>query len=215
MTQLQLLYNAILDLGLSAGPGKMTVDHAILTANPGYDPSVAPEGVWNFMLALNDANWSSPAARANGLRALGLQIATLGLVDDAEFTRQLVFLAITEVLPVILRKEGFETYAAGCAAAKNMKEAAEAAHLASETGRTHIPKRGPRAAADYAAHAAYNCLGMREGMPRATTWKIAVMAAAAGTEGQCAQDTRLLHVAAIALEIMRNIKSSATLRLPS
>jgi len=41
-----------------------------------------------FKIRLNDARWSSPTARATGLRDLGIaQLGSLGVVKDTEFVK--------------------------------------------------------------------------------------------------------------------------------
>jgi hypothetical protein len=53
---------------------------------------------------LNDARWSSPQARAKGLRDLGLaQLGSKGVVSDQEFARLMAEKTIRVILPKLFR----------------------------------------------------------------------------------------------------------------
>ncbi|HUD12007.1 MAG TPA: hypothetical protein VMS08_06355, partial [Candidatus Saccharimonadia bacterium] len=105
----------ILDLlshGLVSGlgipkPGEMCVEAAIcfaLDLPHGDDPKCVSAPLRRLKIRLNDSNWSSDAARAKGLERLALaQLGSKGVLDDAEFTRRVVALAIQTSVPQALR----------------------------------------------------------------------------------------------------------------
>lgn len=103
--------NAI-DAGLVSGvgvqePGKMCVEAAVCYAlglPHGDDPKCVAESLRCLKIRLNDTSWSSNDARAKGLRRLGLaQLGSIGVLDEKEFTRRIVGLAVTKQVPAALR----------------------------------------------------------------------------------------------------------------
>jgi len=98
---------SIIDQGLVNGvgepePGKLCVEAAVCLAlgEPhGDEPScVAPEDR-TFKIKLNDSDWSSPAARASGLRRIGvMQLGTQG-TDRKPWAALLAELTIRRVVP--------------------------------------------------------------------------------------------------------------------
>ena len=145
------------DCGLSKGkgepvPGHMCVEAAVCFAfglphsdNP---PCVGP-AVRAFKIELNDAQWSSDMARANGLRTIS--IAQLGSekLDQNEFSKLLAERTIRIVLPIALRNCGWEKEALRCEA-EGTAEAAYAASYAAACASTNAA-----ACAAQAAQAAY------------------------------------------------------------
>lgn len=100
------------DAGLVEGvgkpiPGRMCVEAAVCYAlglPHGDDPPCVSRAVRSLKIALNDKAWSSPAARAKGLRRLALaQLGSAGHVDDRAFARRVAELAIRTCVPVALR----------------------------------------------------------------------------------------------------------------
>ena len=142
------------DAGLSSGlgnpkPGEMCVEAAVCYAMGlphGDDPGCVGSAVRAFKIALNDKGWSSPLARAKGLRRLA--VAQLGSleVNQVEFSKQLALETIRQILPIALRAIGLEKNAVQCEKAKTLKEAKIAAAAAAATN----------AAAAYAATNAAN-----------------------------------------------------------
>jgi hypothetical protein len=104
-------YDAILSRGLCKGIGKrgsqVCIEAAICEAlglPHNDDPVCVSKAVRNYKIAINDANWSSPEARAKGLRDIGLaQLGSLGVVDDVAFSTRLAELTIRELIPSLLR----------------------------------------------------------------------------------------------------------------
>src|SRR5215469_4358722 len=135
-------YTTILDRGLSQGMGKqgsqVCIEAAIceaLNLPHGDDPGCVAQSVRFFKITLNDASWSSPAARAAGLRGLGLaQLGSLGVVSDEEFTKRLAEKTIRVLIPKLFRQV-FPNNPSCLAAAERCEnegtqEAAEAARAA-------------------------------------------------------------------------------------
>jgi hypothetical protein len=104
-------YHKILDRGLSQGLGSrdamVCIEAAIcqtLGLPHGDDPQCVTPAVRAYKIALNDSPWSSPQARAAGLRDLGLaQLGSLGVVDGGEFSRRLAEKTIRVLIPQLFR----------------------------------------------------------------------------------------------------------------
>lgn len=126
-------FDAILARGLSAGlgdrDGQMCIEAAVCAALDlphGDNPPCVSPAVRAFKIILNDANWSTPAARANGLRALGIaQVGSVGVISDSEFSRLLVLRTGQRLLPE-LRKQGKEDLATQYESASDLSEMAAA-----------------------------------------------------------------------------------------
>src|ERR1700722_1166599 len=107
---------SVVDAGLVRGvgvavPGKMCVEAAVCYAlglPHGDDPKCVAPALRSFKIRLNDSNWSSDKARANGLRRLALvQLGSVGYLDEKEFVRRVVDLAIRKAVPSALRIASF------------------------------------------------------------------------------------------------------------
>ena len=103
---------SVVDAGLVKGvgvaiPGQMCVEAAVCYAfglPHGDAPQCVSPALRTFKIKLNDANWSSEKARANGLRRLALvQLGSAGHLDEKEFARRIVDLAIRKAVPSALR----------------------------------------------------------------------------------------------------------------
>ena len=105
-------YHAILDRGLSSGlgnrNGQMCIEAAVCSAlglNHSDDPQCVAKSVRSFKINLNDSKWSSPTARAAGLRRLGVaQLGSKGIVDDLEFAKRIAKKTIQKLLPPLFRE---------------------------------------------------------------------------------------------------------------
>ena len=134
-----------IDAGLVAGrgvpePGKMCVEAAVCYAlglPHGDNPDCVSPILRNLKIALNDQAWADPAARARGLRRLGIaQLGSTGM-DEKEFLRRLSEFTIGVIVPRVLRsaiKAGadpsLEDFAVRCEKEKSYPAAAEAADAA-------------------------------------------------------------------------------------
>jgi hypothetical protein len=71
----------------------------------GDEPVCVSPALRTFKIKLNDIWWSSPQARAKGMRRLALvQLGSAGVLDDAEFAKRLGDLAIRVITPFALRQ---------------------------------------------------------------------------------------------------------------
>jgi hypothetical protein len=102
----------LVDQGLVSGvgnpiPGQMCVEAAVCFAlglPHGDDPACVSRALRSLKIRLNDSRWSSNEARAKGLRRLAVaQLGSAGVLDDKEFTRRVVDLAIRKSVPETLR----------------------------------------------------------------------------------------------------------------
>lgn len=97
-----------LSLGLGSQGSQVCIEAAVceaLNLPHGDDPKCVASSVRRFKIRLNDAAWSSPQARAKGLRDLGIaQLGSLGVVDDVQFATKLAEKTIRQLLPKLYRE---------------------------------------------------------------------------------------------------------------
>ncbi len=106
------LFDKILARGLSKGVGRrdhqVCIEAAIcqaLNLPHGDDPGCVASSVRLFKICLNDSRWSSPQARATGLRDLGLaQLGSKGVIDDKVFTTRIAEETIRVLIPTLFRE---------------------------------------------------------------------------------------------------------------
>jgi hypothetical protein len=153
---------AVIDAGLVHGmgepvPGKMCIEAAVCHAlglQHGDDPPCVGYAVRAFKISLNDSFWSSPAARAAGLRELGVAQLGSDALDQIDFSIRLVPCA----WKMAERAQGYYSAAADAAdaryhAAARSADAADAAAAARYHADAAIAARYA-AAARYRATAA-------------------------------------------------------------
>lgn len=147
----------VVDAGLCAGlgqpkPGQMCVEAAVCFAlgqKHGDEPECVAASVRAFKIGLNDANWSSKAARAAGMRKLAIaQLGSKETLDEQKFAKALAELTIRRLVPAALR----------AAASVNPAHAValEAAAMVCETEGTEVSARAACSAARAADSAAYS-----------------------------------------------------------
>jgi hypothetical protein len=131
----------VVDAGLCKGvgnpkPGEMCVEAAVCYAMDlphGDQPTCVSPAIRVLKITLNDANWSSNAARAKGLRRLAvLQLGSKDNFDDIEFAQRLVPLAKKYAEYAAANAAFAAKYAAANAAANAAAKAAEYAKYAAE-----------------------------------------------------------------------------------
>jgi len=159
-----------IDAGLTNGagipqPGKMCVEAAVCYAlglPHGDDPKCVAQSLRRLKIRLNDSRWSSNEARAKGLRRLGLaQLGSAGVLDEQEFSRRVVELAISKCVPAALRaaasvhKDPKHQAALNAAAKKCESEANRASALEARDIARSAADAAAAAYAAYAAAAAY------------------------------------------------------------
>lgn len=156
----------VVDAGLIAGlgeptPGKMCVEAAICFAlglPHGDDPDTCvAQALRQCKIVLNDAHWSSLAARAKGLRALALaQLGSAGVLDELEFARRLVEWTIRNMLPRALRRAASAVAtAADEQTSTALERAAQQCEIEGSEAAADAARAAAHAAADAAASAAY------------------------------------------------------------
>lgn len=140
----------VIDCGLvrgmgTANPGKTCIEGAISIALdlPFNDhPACVGIAVAEFKIRLNDCPWSSCAARAAGMKKVGLAQLGSNKLDQIEFSKLLALKTVTKGLPVLLRllaknstykKDKYEKLAVQCETATDLKSAKFAANVATAT----------------------------------------------------------------------------------
>jgi hypothetical protein len=102
----------IVDVGLVAGvgraePGHLCVEAAVCLAlglPHGDEPPCVAPSLRRLKIALNDKAWSSPQARAQGLRRLAIaQLGSAGVLDETAFRARVTEMTIRRVVPLALR----------------------------------------------------------------------------------------------------------------
>ena len=100
------------DAGLVCGvgkakPGEMCVEAAVCYAMGlphGDRPTCVSDAVRGFKIGLNDKAWSSPKARALGLRRIAIaQLGSAGVVNDVEFATKLADRMVRVMIPIALK----------------------------------------------------------------------------------------------------------------
>ena len=209
-------FNEICDRGLSAGigdrNGQMCIEAAVCAALDlphGDDPQCVSASVRGFKIALNDAMWSSPQARAAGLRKLGIaQVGSKGVVGDADFSRRLSEKVIRKLIPAIFR-DLFKDNPACLAAADRCEQdgSADAADVAAYAAAyaADVAACAACAAAD-ASDAADAARAATRAATRAAYAACAARAAYA-TDAAAYADRYLVMVADLALEVLIELGS--------
>jgi hypothetical protein len=192
------------DAGLVSGlgnpaPGRMCVEAAVCYAMGlphGDNPSCVAPALRRLKVRLNDSRWSSAIARSRGMRRLALaQLGSAGALDEKEFARRVVLLAIKSSVPQALRaaasvcktfhKDKLLTLADLCERDPTEKNARDAAYAATN------------AAAD-AAYAAYTATNAAANAAYAATNAAADAAYAAYAAAYAAAATNAAAYAAYA-----------------
>ena len=124
---------SVVDRGLSKGlgkpiPGQMCVEAAVcysLGLPHGDDPLCVAYSLRQLKIIINDADWSSNAARAKGLRRLAVaQLGTKETLNEREFVKRVVIMLVKTTIADIVKGK---TLRSKCRAVETIKEAREAA----------------------------------------------------------------------------------------
>ena len=99
------------DAGLVKGvgnpiPGQMCIEAAVCYAlglPHGDDPKCVGRAVRAYKIRLNDAQWSSDAARARGMRRVAIAQLGSDQIDQNEFRKEVVLQGVRQILPIALR----------------------------------------------------------------------------------------------------------------
>ena len=210
-------FDEILARGLSNGLGvqgsQVCIEAAIcetLGLPHGDDPGCVGAAVRAFKISLNDSRWSSPKARAEGMRDLGLaQLGSKDSVNDVEFVKRLSEKLIRVLVPKLFRQIFPENGVCLAAADRCEKEgtldAADAASAASLAANASASAAAAAAyAAGSAATAAYAAYAANAAASLAAD---AASAASLAANAANAADEYLKLAAEIALETLCEMES--------
>ena len=209
-------FDSILGRGLCSGIGQqgsqVCIEAAIcetLGLPHGDEPGCVSAAVRSFKITLNDSRWSSPAARANGLRALGIaQLGSLGVVDDVEFSKRLAEKTVRVLIPKLFR-DVFKNNKTCLEAAARCEEEGSKYDDAADAARAAAADAAyaARAAAYASAHAAASADAAAYAAAAARAAAYAAASAADAASARAAGDIYLLLIADLALEVLRELNS--------
>jgi hypothetical protein len=170
----------VVDHGLVKGlgtakVGAMCVEAAVCFAMglPHSDqPTCVAPAVRTFKIGINDANWSSSAARAKGLRRIAVAQLGSDQIDEVKFAMEVALRTVNIIVPIALRaaaelaakphKEALEKAAYACEVAKDLDAAryaaSDAASYASDAAArsaSYAASSAARSASDAARSASY------------------------------------------------------------
>jgi hypothetical protein len=209
-------------------PGQMCVEAAVCYAlglPHGDDPGCVAQSLRRLKIRLNDSSWSSPEARANGLRRLALaQLGSAGVLDEREFVRRVVDVTIRKALPRGLRAaagvlpkhaDTLEAAAARCEREGTREACQHARDVAREARRdayadaaaAAAADAAAAAAADAAAAAAADAAAAAAADAAAAAAAYAAAAAAAYAAADAARDKSLAEYAEWIVEILIDMKA--------
>ena len=214
------VFDELLSRGLCKGEGtseyggQVCIEQAISLAcgeTPTDQPTCALAASRLFAIRLNDSRWSSPAARAAGMRGLALaQIGTAHL-DEREFVRRLAEATIREIVPAALRAAAtrnpahagkLEAAAKRCEAEGTEQAARDARKIATAAATAYA---AATAATAYAAYAAYAAAAYAACAATDAADAAAAYAACAATDA-AARDQALTRAADMAAKILTEMR---------
>ena len=159
-------------------PGQMCVEAAVCYAlgQPhGDDPECVAPSVRAFKIALNDSDWPSEQARADGMMEIGIaQLGTRGEIDEKEFAKKMAELTIRRVLPISLRALAAIPFFAG--------EHAEKLNACADLCEKEVSESAARSAAMSAARAAWSAAWSARSAAESAAWSAARSAAESAAE---------------------------------
>jgi len=205
--------------GIGDADGQMCIEAAasVLAGEPFSDePTCVHAVVRSYGVRINDAPWSSPDARASGLRSLLL--AQLGSqdIDGIEFAQRLAELTVRELIPRLLRdvlpcdravieaaarceREGTSEAARAAAEASAANAARAASYAAEDAARAAIN------AADAASYAAINASFAAEDAARAAAAAEDAARAAAAANAAAYADSYLRQSVELAVRVLQEM----------
>ena len=229
---------SVVDRGLSSGlgkrnPGEMGVEAAVcyaLDLPHGDDPACVSRALRSLKIRLNDSRWSSKEARANGLRRLAVaQLGSHDALDDREFAKRVVVLAIRTSVPLALRaaasvhkdpkhQEALREAANECGRdpiEKNAREARKTAAAAAYAASAPAADAAAAAAAAYAASApAADAAAYAAAAADAAAYAAYAAARAAAAAAAAARDKSLADFAEGVVQILVDLKAPGCVWLP-
>jgi hypothetical protein len=213
-------YDAILARGLSEGLGKaggqVCIEAAIcevLGLGHSDDPKCVSKAVRRFKISLNDSKWSSPQARAKGLRELGIaQLGSLSVVDDIEFAKRLSEKIIRVLIPKLFRELFPENQncldaAKRCEDEGSSDAASYASDASSAASDASYASDASSAASDASSAASYASSAASDAASYASDAASDASSAASYASSAASSDSYLRLAADLALEVLRELKS--------
>jgi hypothetical protein len=214
------------DAGLCAGvgepqPGKMCVMAAInyaLGREHGDNPETCVGfAVRAFDIKLNDADWSSNAARAKGMRAEAIAKLGSNNLNQQEFAKRLAIKTVNVLLPVTLRAlialipshaDVLEISARTCETATDTRAAESAASAAESAARS---AEGAASAAESAARsAAWSAVSAASAAESAARSAASAAESAARSAASVARDNTLTLAANMAKDVLVEMGSEGS-----
>lgn len=188
-------------------PGQMCVQAAVCYAlglPHDDDPNCVDPPLRLFVITHNDAPWSSPKARAEGMRELAVaQLGSLGKLDSIQFVQKLAEQTIRRLLPPILRQVGLNDAADRCEQ-EGTQKAANAAYTAANAAIAANAAYTARYAACSARYAAYAADAARLAPEAAHSAALAARNAAFVAEAN-ARDGVLTLMCDICIDVLREM----------
>jgi hypothetical protein len=168
------------------------------------------DAVRTFKIALNDSKWSSPKARAEGLRDLGLaQLGSKGVVGNVEFATRLSKKVIQVLIPALFREvfpDNDECLAVALRCEQEGTEvAADSAHSAAYSV-AYSADSARLADSVYSAYLAM-CSAACSAADSARSAYLAANSARFATRSAHDPDKYLKLVASLALDVLKELKS--------
>jgi hypothetical protein len=203
-------FDEILERGLSSGLGtpedKVCIEAAIcmtLGLPHGDDPGCVSRAIRAFKISLNDKTWSSPRARAAGLRDLGIaQLGSKGIIADTDFVTRFQEKAIRIFIPAVFREFFPENKICLEAALRCETEASiDAVEAAASAADSIADKSATRYFARVAFDASKRIAQASIVFPEEAADAFTRIAA------YLAEDKYLILLANLALEVLRELKS--------
>jgi len=212
--------HCLLDKGVTPGlsknpkPGEMCLEQAVCYAlgeEVTNKPSCVGEHVRWFVVTLNNCNWSSPSARAEGMRDLAIVQLGSNFLDQNDFTENLRFAVIKKLLPSMFRdlgEEKWEKQIKSLEGAKDLEEARQAASAAAKVAYNSSNDRSPTGiAARHADNAARDASVIKKFYVEDVAYLMAAGVATSAAYGTKTGDKYLKMVAHLAVEVLREMGS--------
>jgi hypothetical protein len=214
------------DKGLSKGlgnpvPGGMCVEAAVCYAMGmphGDEPVCVGSAFRSYKICINDANWSSPEARAKGMRRVAIAQLGSDKLNQLEAAKELTLQVTKQLLPIALRAaakmnqshaDALEVAAVDCESLVGFGGVTVAAYAAADAAADVAAYAAAYAAADVAAYAAADAAADVAAYAAARAARAAYAAAnaaraayAAADAAYAGQDEILSKAAEIAVQVL-------------
>jgi len=179
-------------------------------------PECVDDAVSAFGRRLNDARWSSTAARAKGMRDFVVaQVGSKGAIDSREFVQRLALRTIREVLPLWLRHAKIDVaLIAACESAETLVGARDAVVVADAAVAAAASRRFPRAESRAAYAASKASLSYVDGVAAADVSVFAVASGVCDAQAAVARARETVATAVVAASNAANADDVLAVALP-